>query len=154
VDLPTALAWLVGEWEGEGRGAYPGCDDFGYREHTVFRHPKPGEPTLAFATRTWLLDGSPSHEEAGYVRATEAGRVELVVAHPLGVVEVHGGTMTERGVELDSLAVACAPTASAVTQMRRVAEQRGDDLWYRLDMAARGKPLAFHCEATFHRSRS
>jgi hypothetical protein len=36
--------------------------------------------------------------------------------------------------------------------MRRTLEHRDDDtLWYQLDMAANGKPLLFHCEATLHR---
>ncbi|MEX0663767.1 MAG: FABP family protein [Acidimicrobiia bacterium] len=154
MDLPDALAWLVGRWEGEGRGAYPNCADFTYRDEITFTHPRPENPVLAFSEHTWLLaDGSPSHEEAGYLRATEDGRIELVVAHPLGVVEVHDGAITGHRIELVSLAVACAPTAEPVTQMRRTLEQRDDDtLWYQLDMAANDQPLVFHCEATLHRA--
>lgn len=153
MDLPDALAWLVGRWEGEGRGAYPNCDDFTYRDEMTFRHPRPEAPVLAFSERTWLLsDGSPSHEEAGYLIATETDRIELVVAHPLGVVEVHDGTVTGPRIELASVTVAGAPTASNVTQMRRTLERRDDDtLWYQLDMAANGQPLVFHCESTLYR---
>jgi len=153
MDLPAALAWLVGRWEGEGRGEYPNCDDFAYRDEVVFSHARLDRLVLAYSQHTWLLaDGEPSHEEAGYLRATEAGRVEFVLAHPLGVVEVHDGTITDERIELESLAMACTPTGSQVTQMRRTIEHRdGDTLWYQLDMAASGQPLLHHCEATLRR---
>lgn len=151
--LPDALAWLVGDWEGEGRGEYPTIADFTYREMTTFTHPRPDKPVLAFSQHTWLADGVPSHEETGYLLATEDGRVELVVANPTGVVEVHDGTATAGRIELVSLAVACSPTADPVTQVRRTIEHRdGDTLWYQLDMAANGQPLVYHCEATLHRT--
>jgi hypothetical protein len=154
VDLPDALAWLVGRWEGEGRGEYPNVTDFTYHDEVVFSHARLDPLVLAFSEHTWLLaDGSPSHEEAGYLRATEGGRIELVVAHPLGVVEVHDGTASGERIELASLAVAGTPTAESVTQVRRTIEHRdGDTLWYQLDMAANGQALLFHCEATLHRA--
>ena len=154
MDLPDALAWLIGRWEGEGRGAYPNCEDFTYRDELVFLPARLDPMVVAFSEHTWLLsDGSPSHEEAGYLRAAGDGKVELVVAHPIGVVEVHEGTVTGRRIELASTTVACAPSAELVTQMRRTLEHRDDDtLWYRLDMAANGQPLVFHCESTLHRA--
>ena len=116
MDLPPALAWLVGRWAGEGEGEYPDCDDFRYRTELEFAHARLDELVLAYSEHTWLLpDGAPSHEEAGYIRATEHGRVELVVAHPIGVVEVHDGTATDRRIDLESLTVAHTPTGSAVT---------------------------------------
>jgi hypothetical protein len=153
VDLPDALAWLVGRWEGEGRGEYPDCADFAYRTELVFSRARLDKLVLAYSEHTWLLpDGAASHEEAGYLRATETGGVELVVAHPIGVVEVHDGTAADRRIELESLTVAHTPTGSAVTQMRRTIEHRdGDTLVYSLDMAANGKPLVHHSEATLHR---
>ncbi len=152
MDLPAALAWLVGRWEGEGLGEYPNCADFTYRDEIEFSYARLDRMVLAYSEHTWLADGSASHEEAGYLRATEAGRVEFVLAHPLGVVEVHDGTATDGRIELSSLAIAYTPTGSQVTQMRRTIEHRdGDALWYRLEMAASGQPLVHHCEATLHR---
>src|SRR3990172_6974539 len=114
MDLPTALAWLLGSWEGEGRGEYPNCDDFTYRDEMVFSHARLDRMVLAYSEHTWLTDGSASHEEVGYLRVTEDGRVEFVLAHPLGVVEVHDGTVTDERIELASLAVAFPPTGSQV----------------------------------------
>jgi len=152
-DALVPLAWLIGEWQGEGRGSYPTIGDFAYRETTTFDHPRLDKPFLAYAQRTWMLeDGAPSHTETGFLRGVPGGRVELVLSQPTGVVEVHDGTVTDDRIELATIAVALTPTAKAVTEVRRVIERRGaDTLWYRLDMAAVGEPSQYHCEATLHR---
>jgi hypothetical protein len=151
--LPEPLAplvWLVGQWDGQGLGGYPTIGDFEYREHTEYARPRPDKPFLSYSQRTWI-DGEPSHSETGYLRATPDGRVELVVAQPSGVVEVSGGTILGGRIELASATVAHTPTAKSVTEVHRVIEQRGDDLWYRLDVAAVGRPRGYHCEATLRR---
>jgi THAP4-like, heme-binding beta-barrel domain len=151
-DLPrelAPLAWLVGAWRGEGRGGYPTVDDFEYGEQTSFTFA--GKPFLAYAQRTWLLDGgSPSHSETGYLRARPEG-VEMVVAEPSGVVEVYAGELTEARLELRSTLVGRTPTAKQITAVRRVLERDGDDLHVLLDMEAVGQPLTFHLEATLSR---
>jgi hypothetical protein len=147
VTVPEALAplaWLVGDWAGEGRGEYPTISDFAYREETAFAFV--GKPYLVYTQRTWLDDGSPSHMEMGFVRPGP----ELVIAYPIGVVEVLTGDVTGEHLELSTAAVAATPTAKSVTGLRRVFERRGDALWYSLDMAAVGQPMTFHCEATLH----
>ena len=142
------LAFLLGTWHGEGQGRYPTIDDFTYREESRFSFP--GKPVVAYQQRTWVLpDGLPSHAEVGYLRPVPGG-AELVVAHPSGVVEVSGGTVTGTRLELVSEAVHVTPTAKSVTEVRRSYERRGDVLWYRLDMAAVGEPLHFHLEAELH----
>lgn len=160
MDLPDALVplgWLIGDWEGEGRGAYPTIEAFDYRETVTFAHPRPDKPFLTYTQRTWLFpDDTPSHAETGYVRGVPGDRVELVLAHPSGVVEVLAGTVaaTDGRIDLASVAVSCTPTAKLVTEVRRVIERRDHDtLWYRLDMAAVDQPLQYHCEATLHRVR-
>jgi hypothetical protein len=150
-DPLAPLEWLIGDWQGEGRGAYPTIKDFTYREELSFTRLRPDKPFLAYAQRTRLTDGAPSHAEVGYLRATPMG-VELVIALPSGVVEVHTGPLAEGRLELENTAIARTPTAKEVTEVRRVLERRGDDLWYQTDMAAVGQPLAFHVEATLHRT--
>jgi hypothetical protein len=144
------LAFLLGTWHGEGQGRYPTIDDFTYREETQFAWP--GKPVVAYQQRTWVPpDGPPSHAEVGYLRPAPGG-AELVLAHPSGVVEVSGGTVTGTRLELVSLAVLTTPTAKAVTEVRRTYERLGEALGYRLDMAAVGQPLDFHLEAELHLS--
>lgn len=152
MDLPEGLAWLVGEWEGEGRGEYPSIEDFTYRERTILTHSRSERAVLDYAQTTWLTDGTPSHEETGYLRALPDGTVDLVIAQPGGRAEVHVGTVANGRLELATVMVASAPTANPVTEVRRVIEHRGGDtLWYELHMAATGHALGFHCEATLHR---
>jgi hypothetical protein len=151
-DPIQALLWLVGEWDGEGRGEYPTIEDFEYREHATYSRPRPDKPFFAYTQRSVLADGSPSHAETGYLRALPDGRAELVIAQPTGIVEVHAGTVQDGRIELESVAVRCTPSAKEVTAVRRVLERRGEaTLWYRLDMAAVGQPMGFHLEATLHR---
>ena len=149
--LPPELApvgFLLGTWVGEGRGDYPTVEDFRYVEEVTFSCP--GKPLFAFRQRTWVLpERTPSHAEVGYLRPTPAG-AELLVAHPSGVLELSLGAVTDQRLELASSHVVVAPSAKAVTEVRRQYERRGDVLWYRLDMAAVGQPLAFHLEAELH----
>jgi len=152
-DALVPLAWLIGEWRGEGRGSYPTIDDFAYRETSTYMQPRLDKPFLAYTQRTWMLeDDAPTHAEMGYLRGTAGGKVELVLSQPSGVVEVHDGTVTDDRIALTTIAVARTPTAKEVSEVRRVIERRGNDtLWYRLDMAAVGEPTQYHCEATLHR---
>lgn len=141
------LAFLLGTWSGTGRGAYPTVEDFAYDEQLTFAWA--GKPVLRYTQQTWV-DGAPSHAEVGYVRPVDGG-AELVLAHPSGVAEVSDGTLHGTRLELASRAVIATPTAKEVRELRRVYERRVDTLWYRIDMAAVGQPLAFHLEATLHR---
>jgi hypothetical protein len=152
-DQLEPLAWLLGEWRGEGRGSYPTIADFTYREEISFTRVRPDKPFILYTQRTRLLpDEAPSHSETGYVRPTAAGGVELVIAQPSGIVEVQEGAFVGGRLELDNVAIARTSTAKEVTEVRRVFERRGDDLWYQVDMAAVGQRLGFHLEATLQRA--
>jgi len=147
------IAWLLGEWQGEGCGAYPTITEFTYREDISFTRLRPDKPFALYTQRTRLLpDDSPSHSETGYLRPTAAGGIELVIAQPSGIVEVQEGSFVDGRLELDNIAIARTTTAKEVTEVRRVFERRGDELWYQVDMAAVGQPMGFHLEATLHRA--
>jgi THAP4-like, heme-binding beta-barrel domain len=145
-----ALAFLLGKWQGEGRGDYPTIEEFGYREEMTFGHV--GKPFVSYTQRTWALDdGRPLHTEAGYLRPQPEGRVEMVLARPSGLVEVDEGVVSDGRVELRSSLVARTPSAKDVTEVRRVVDVDGDVMRYQLEMAAVGQPRQFHLEAELRR---
>jgi hypothetical protein len=145
------LAGLIGTWRGEGAGTYPTIAPFRYGEEISFH--STGKPFLAYEQRTWAMDdGRPLHAEAGYWRPRPDSSVEVVMAHPPGIVEVLEGRLEGGRIDLASTTVATTSTAVEVTALRRVFELRGDVLAYTLSMAAVGQPLQHHLSAELRRT--
>jgi len=150
----TELAFLVGTWKGTGHGEYPTIDEFDYHEDVTIT-PVPEKPFLAYSQRTRELEsGRPLHAETGYFRWGGAGRAELVLAQPTGIVEAHAGTIDGTHLHLRALTVAHTPTAIDVEDVERHIEVTGTTMTYRLSMAAVGHPLQVHLRATLERSES
>jgi hypothetical protein len=148
-DVET-LAFLLGTWAGQGKGSYPTVEDFAYDETIAFGHV--GKPFLSYLQRTNRQpDGFPLHAEVGYWRCSAPDHVELVLAHPSGVVEIQEGTVAGRRIELRSGFVAGTTTAKEVTALERTVEVDGDVLHYTVRMAAVGVPLTHHLQAELHR---
>jgi hypothetical protein len=148
------LAGLIGAWAGEGEGRYPTIEPFRYREEVVFGHV--GKPFLAYRQATVnLATGQPAHAESGYLRAAGPGRVELVLAHPTGIVEMSEGEVLGQpdGLTLHLLTTAVLRTATAkeVTSIERRISVIGDTLRYQVSMAAVGRPHQHHLAAELHR---
>ena len=151
-DVPSSLeplAFLIGNWRGEGEGEYPGVEPFRYREELSFEHV--GDPFLLVTGSSWTLDGAPLHFERGTLRPLGDGRVDLALAHPIGVAEVAEGTVRGTTVTLRSTAVVRTPTGSPVTEIERRYRVEGRDLFYELDMAMEGVARTFHVRATLAR---
>jgi len=147
-DLGPLVA-LVGTWVGEGKGDYPTIESFSYREESRFAHA--GKPFLSYLQRTWSLqDGAPLHSESGFWRPS-AGGVEVVLAHPFGVVEIQEGTVDGGVIETRSRALVGTSTAEEIAEVARRIEVTGDLLRYTVDMATSGKPLQRHLEAELAR---
>ncbi|WP_040836756.1 peroxynitrite isomerase [Nocardia brevicatena] len=151
----TPLAGLLGTWRGSGAGEYPTIEPFGYLEEIDFGHI--GRPFLTYRQRTRSTEDSrPLHAETGYLRCPRPDRVELVLAHPTGIIEICEGplTVTDDGgirLELKSTVIGRTRTAKPVTELGRSIHQYGDIIEYTLRMAAVGQPLQHHLAATLHR---
>ncbi|HEU0132926.1 MAG TPA: FABP family protein [Mycobacteriales bacterium] len=144
------LAFLLGRWRGEGVGGYPTMESFGYGEEVVFAHN--GKPFLSYTQRTWSLDdGRPLHSETGYWRPRPDGGVEVLLAHPTGVVEIYYGTVAGHRIDLATDLVARTTSAKEVTALTRLYGLVEGRLMYAVDMAAVGLPLQSHLSATLER---
>ncbi len=149
------LSPLLGIWEGRGSGEYPTIDGFEYLESVAFAHV--GKPFLTYTQRTNAADdGRPLHSETGYLRALAGNRVELVIAHPTGITELDEGSieLTASGfiLTLGSTTIGLSGSAKSVTAVERHIELDGDELRYRLAMAAVGQPMTHHLQARLART--
>ncbi|HMJ77753.1 MAG TPA: DUF480 domain-containing protein [Iamia sp.] len=149
------LAALAGTWTGPGQGRYPTIAGFSYAERLEVV-PMPGKPRLAWRVTTRAADdGRGLHAESGFVRLTDDGEVELVLAMGSGLVEVSTGLVEADGETLElvlsSDVVAGTPTAKAVTATERTYRIAGGTLTYEVAMAAVGEPLTPHLTATLTR---
>lgn len=152
-ELVRPLAFLLGTWRGTGTGEYPTIQTFEYGEEVHFWHV--GKPMLAYTQRTWALDDKrPLHAEMGYWRPQRDGRIELVIAHPTGVVEIETGTIDGKSITLETTRVVGTESAKEVNHLTRTFHGEGDKLRYRVGMAAVGVPLTHHLAATLVRDRS
>ncbi len=151
--LCAPVAFLLGEWHGDGHGGYPGITPFAYREEMRVWHT--GKPYLALEQRTWQTDGDKAgreiHGELGYLRCGEDGGLELMVAMAPGHVEVSSGTVDVTRITLASVGVVDAPSAAAVSAVTRMWWLEGDVLRYDLEMSALAQPMTWHLAAELRR---
>lgn len=146
------LAFLMGTWRGAGRGGYATIDPFDYGEEMTFTFH--GEPWLAYEQRAWSADDETIlHMERGFVRPAPGGGVELVLAHPIGVVEVAHGSVAGGTIEVATTpgSVGRSQTGLDVIGLIRRYTVSGDVMGYRIDMATEIKPMAVHLTAELRR---
>jgi hypothetical protein len=148
------MAFLLGRWEGAGIGGYPTIESFQFGQEIEFSHN--GKPFLSYVSRTWRLDeegriGLPLGTESGYWRPRPDNQVEVMLAHPTGIVEIYLGEITGTRIEMATDVVARTATAKEVTAGHRLYGLAGGDLAYAYDLAAVGQPLQPHLSAQLKR---
>ena len=118
-DIPEPLrplAWLIGRWEGAGVVGYPTIESahFGQEVEVTPRRTRlpqvaraePGSSTPRTAPR---CARPPSR--SGFWRPLENGEVELLLAHPTGILELYYGTIEPAKIQLKTDGVLRAPGA-------------------------------------------
>jgi len=151
-----SLAFLLGTWRGQGAGEYPTIEPFSYLETVWFEPGPPNKPFISYRQATLRsgtdeAPGEPLHAESGYLRVLGGDRMELLIAQPTGIAEVHQGTLEGRRLRFLSRSVTLSETAVEVGEVSRIIDVDGDVLSYRLSMAAVGQPLQHHLAARLHR---
>jgi THAP4-like, heme-binding beta-barrel domain len=156
-----ALRFLLGRWEGAGIGGYPTIESFRFGQEISFSHN--GKPFLIYTSRAWRLDddgqiGPPLGTESGYWRPRPDNQIEVMLAHPTGIVEIYLGEVTGTRIEMATDVVARTATAKEVTAGHRLyglvgagAPGEQQDLAYAYDMAAMGAELQPHLSAQLKR---
>jgi hypothetical protein len=145
------LAFLLGTWRGGGSGGYPTIEPFRYTESICFEHV--GDPFLLYSQESWLEEGAaPLHFERGFVRPAGPGRVEAVLAHPLGLTEVAEGSLDGGRLDLASTTMGRTSTGDAVSGLVRRWRVDGDRLTYELDMEMDTTPMSLHLTGELRRT--
>jgi hypothetical protein len=141
------IAFLLGQWRGNGRGDYPTIEPFEFGQEIGFTHD--GRPFLHYFSRTWLLDDDgnevrPLALETGFFRPRPDNGLEVLLAHPTGFVEIYYGKVEGAKIELVTDAVARTESAKEYTGGQRLYGLVEGDLLWTFDMAAVGQPVQSH----------
>jgi hypothetical protein len=149
------VAWLLGTWRGSGHGDYPTIEPFEFGQELIFTHD--GRPFFHYFARAWIVDeaGEKVRDaalETGFLRCRPGGKVELVLAHNTGFVEIWYGDATDGKLDLTTDAVARTETAKEYVGGKRLYGNVESELLYAFDMAAMGQALQPHTWARLVRS--
>jgi len=152
----VALAWMVGRWEGVGRGQWPGAGDFSYGAQLDFSHN--GGPYLYYVGQLFELDDDGNAVrtmlmETGFWRPQKDASLEVVMCHPDGVAEVWFGKISGAKIELTTDAVARTVTsATPYTGGHRLYGNVESDLLFTFDRATTEHDLQNYLFARLQRS--
>jgi hypothetical protein len=140
----VGIAWLVGRWEGRGKGTYPGTEDFDFGQQIDFAHN--GGNYLHYLSQTFVIgeDGKavePLTMETGFWRPQKDASIEVVMCHPSGYAEVWYGKVTGAKIELATDAVVRTASADDYSAGQRLYGNVEGDLLWTFDKAAQGQPL-------------
>jgi hypothetical protein len=149
------IAWMLGTWRGNGHGDYPTIDKFQFGQELIFTHD--GRPFFHYMSRAWIVDdkGEKVRDaaiETGFVRCRPEGRVEFLLTHNTGFVEIYYGAAGDARVELATDAVVRTDSAKEYTAGKRMYGYVNSELLYAYDMAAMGQALQPHLWARLQRA--
>jgi hypothetical protein len=149
------VAWLLGTWRGNGHGDYPTIDKYEFGQELIFAHD--GRPFFHYFSRSWIIDESGEKVrdaalETGFLRCLEDGKVELLLSHNTGFVEIYYGDAGGGKLDVTTDAVVRSHTAKEYVAGKRLYGNVEGDLLYAYDMAAMGQALQPHLWARLQRA--
>jgi hypothetical protein len=147
-ELLQPIAFLIGEWRGEGSGLWE--PSFAFEDHLRFAHD--GRPVLLYQQQTAAADGRPSHGECGYFVVQPGGAIHVTIAEPSGITEVLVGGVEGEEIVLESTEIGRTPTTDNVTAVRRRLRITEGVLVTEVDIAVNGEPTAPHTRSSLRRS--
>jgi hypothetical protein len=150
------VAWLLGTWRGNGHLDYPTIEPHQFGQELIFAHD--GRPFLHYFSRAWIVDeaGEKVRDaalETGFLRCRPEGRMELLLTHNTGFVEIWYGQAEGGKLEIQTDAVVRTESAKEYVAGHRLYGNVEGDLLYAFDMAAMGQPLQPHTWARLQRAR-
>ena len=119
-----ALLPLVGVWEGEGEADTADRGPHRFGQQVIVSHD--GENYLTWSSRCWTLDDegaveTAAYRESGFWRISEDDRIEFLVAHASGVVEMYyGAPLGQSAWEMTTDVVLASPTGPALGAAKRL----------------------------------
>jgi hypothetical protein len=153
------VAFLLGQWHGNGHGDYPSIGPFQFGQEAGFTHD--GRPFLHYFSRTWLVDGDDNGDagnagrplalETGFLRMQAEGEIEFLLSHQSGYVEIYYGRVEGARLQLTTDAVVRSATAKEYVAGQRLYGLVEGDLLWTFDMAALGQSLQPHIWARLQR---
>lgn len=148
------LAWMIGRWEGTGKGTWPGEGEFEYGQQIDFAHN--GGPYLHYLSQTFELDEKGTAVgartmETGFWRPRPDGEVEVVLSAAEGWSEVWVGKITGAKIELTTDAVMRTSTGADYTAGQRLYGNVEHDLLWAFDRATSDQPLQTYMWARLQR---
>jgi len=151
----VAIAWMVGRWEGTGKGSYPGTEDFDFGQQIDFAHN--GGDYLHYLSQTFEVDEQglairPLTMETGFWRPQRDGSIEVVMCHPDGYAEVWYGKITGARIQLATDAVVRTASADDYAAGQRLYGNVDGELLWTFDRAANGQPLQSYIWARLQRA--
>lgn len=155
----SPIGELVGIWRGRGEVDYPTINGpYRFGQQVTISHD--GRPFLRHQAKAWLLDADgnvlrPAAWETGWWRPGANGRLELLLSHATGVLEVFYGHVDQRRWEFTTDSVLPTDTAKQVSAARRSYALRDDDaLDYAESREMVGEPMTPHVSAELRRVRA
>lgn len=147
-ELLQPIAFLVGDWKGDGSGLWPG--GFAFVDSMAFAHD--GRPVLQYRQQTQAKSGPPSHGEAGYFTGQPDGQFHVTISEPSGITEVLVGQVEEGELRLRSTMIGRAPDTDNVSGVSRRLRLEGDSLVVEVDISVNNEPLAPHTRSVLRRA--